>query len=140
MRRATWGVPLIRFVPGTPEQTNQLCYNYHKALRIITKKERTMASSTTSIRLPQELLQALDALAGVTARNRNYLITEAVKEFVARETWHIRRIQESLRQADAGEFVADEEMETFWTSWTTSEALQEARAATRAGLAAEATT
>jgi predicted transcriptional regulator len=99
-----------------------------------------MASSTTSIRLPQEVLQALDALADVTARNRNYLIVEAVKEFVARETWHVRRIQEGLRQAEAGEFVADEEMETFWASWTTPEALQEARAAARAGLSAEATT
>ena len=98
-----------------------------------------MASSTTSIRLPEDVLHALDVLANVTARNRNYLITEAVKEFVARETWHVRRIQEGLRQAEAGEFVPDREMEAFWASWTTPEALDEARAVVRADVTAEAT-
>jgi predicted transcriptional regulator len=88
----------------------------------------TMATGTTSIRLPDDVLRDLDALAGVTARTRNYLITEAVKEFVARESWHVRRIQEGLRQADAGEFVPDAEMEAFWEGWTTSETLAEARA------------
>jgi predicted transcriptional regulator len=101
-------------------------------------KEKLKVSSTTSIRLPDDVLTDLDALAKATARNRNYLITEAVKEFVARETWHIRRIQEGLRQARAGEFVPDEEMEAFWANWTTPEALAEARAEVLADLAAQA--
>lgn len=98
-----------------------------------------MTTSTTSIRLPDEVLHDLDALARATARNRNYLITEAVKEFVARETWHLRRIREGLRQAEAGEFVPAEEMEAFWASWTTPAALTEARAAVAAEVAAQAT-
>lgn len=97
-----------------------------------------MATGTTSIRLPEEVLRGLDALASVTARKRNYLITVAVKEFVARETWHIRRIQEGLGQAEAGEFVPDAAMEAFWASWTTPEALAEARAAVQAEVAAQA--
>jgi RHH-type rel operon transcriptional repressor/antitoxin RelB len=98
-----------------------------------------MASSTTSIRLPDDVLRDLDALANVTARTRNYLITEAVKEFVARESWHVRRIQEGLRQADAGAFVPDADMEAFWASWTTPEALVEARAEIDMEMAARAT-
>ena len=99
-----------------------------------------MAGNTTSIRLPNEVLQALDALASATARNRNYLISEAVKEFVARETWHLHRIQEGLRQLEAGEVVPDTQMEAFWASWTTPEALVEARAAVGAELAAQVRT
>ena len=99
-----------------------------------------MANSTTSIRLPEEVLRALDDLAGATARNRNYLITEAVKEYVARETWHLHRIREGLRQVDAGEVASDEQMDEFWASWITPEALAEARAATAAELAAQART
>lgn len=98
-----------------------------------------MATSTTSIRLPDEVLGDLDALAKATARNRNYLITEAVKEFVARELWHLHRIQEGVRQAEAGAFVPDDEMAAFWVSWTTPEALAEARAAVTAEMAARAT-
>jgi predicted transcriptional regulator len=105
-------------------------------MTIGTAEESNMATGTTSIRLPEEVLRALDALASVTARNRNYLITEAVKEFVARETWHVQRIQEGLRQAEAGEFVPEAEMEAFWASWTTPETLAEARAAVQDEVAA----
>ncbi len=77
-----------------------------------------MVMRTTSIRLPDDVIADLDALADATSRKRNYLITEAVKEFVRREAWHIKRIQHSAAQAQAGNFVPDDEMETFWEAWT----------------------
>jgi predicted transcriptional regulator len=98
-----------------------------------------MANSTTSIRLPEEVLRALDDLAGATARNRNYLITEAVKEYVARETWHLHRIREGLRQVEAGEVASSEQMDEFWSGWITPEALAEARSEIAAELITEAT-
>jgi RHH-type transcriptional regulator, rel operon repressor / antitoxin RelB len=88
-----------------------------------------MANSTISCRLPKEVLRVLDELAGATARNRNYLITEAVKEYVARETWRLQRIREGLRQVDAGEVVSSEQMDEFWSGWITPEARAEAAAA-----------
>ena len=97
-----------------------------------------MATSTTSIRLHEEILRALDELAGATARNRNYLITEAVKEYVARETQHLHRIQEGLRQVEAGEVASAAQMDDFWASWITPEALAEARAAVAAELVQQA--
>jgi predicted transcriptional regulator len=98
-----------------------------------------MANSTTSIRLPEEVLRALDELAGATARNRNYLITEAVREYVARETWHLQHIRQGLRQVEAGEVASREQMDEFWAGWITPEALAKARAETAAELIAEAT-
>ncbi len=77
-----------------------------------------MVTRTTSIRLPDDVIADLDALADATSRNRNYLITEAVKEFVRREAWHVKRIQHSAAQARAGDFVPDDEMATFWEAWT----------------------
>jgi len=93
-----------------------------------------MATSTTSIRLPEEVLRALDELAGATALTRNYLITEAVKEYVTRETQHLHRVQEGLRQVEAGEVASAAQMDDFWASWITPEALAEARAAVAAEL------
>ena len=98
-----------------------------------------MANSTTSIRLPEDVLRALDELADATARNRNYLITEAVKEYVARETRHLQYIREGLRQIEAGEVASSEQVDEFWAGWITPEALAEARAETAAELIAEAT-
>ena len=93
-----------------------------------------MATSTTSIRLPEEVLRALDDLSGATARTRNYLITEAVKEYVARETRHLHRIQEGLRQIEAGKVASDTQVDELWASWITPETLAEARAAVAANL------
>jgi RHH-type rel operon transcriptional repressor/antitoxin RelB len=76
-----------------------------------------MATSTISIRLPDDVLAELDTLAGAVRRNRNDLIAEAVREYVRREGWHLRRIQHSIAQADAGEFVPDGEMAAFWGDW-----------------------
>jgi RHH-type transcriptional regulator, rel operon repressor / antitoxin RelB len=97
-----------------------------------------MANRTTSIRLPEDVLRSLDELAGATARNRNYLITEAVKEYVARETWHLQRIREGLRQLEAGEIASGEQMDEFWAGWITPEAPAQARAETAAELITEA--
>lgn len=87
-----------------------------------------MATSTTSVRLPDEILADLDALAHATDRTRNYWITEAVKEFVQREAYHIRRIHQGLAEADAGAFVPDDAMDAFWDEWTAGPGLDRARA------------
>ena len=82
------------------------------------KKGTQMATSTTNIRLPDDVLAELDTLAGAGRRNRNDLIMEAVREYVCRKGWRLRRIQHGMAQADAGEFVSDDEMEAFWSDWT----------------------
>ena len=61
-----------------------------------------MASSITTIRLPDALRDELDALAAATGRSKNYLMQEAIEEFVAAQRWQLARTQRVLDDVRAG--------------------------------------
>jgi predicted transcriptional regulator len=68
-------------------------------------------------RVPRRVKADLDALARSTGRNRNELVNEALDRFIDQQRWQIARIEEGIRQADAGNFVPDEEMDTLWAEF-----------------------
>ena len=55
-------------------------------------------------------LRQLDALAEATGRSRNHLVNEALQRYLDDESWQLAKIEEGLRQADAGEFYTTEEV------------------------------
>ncbi len=67
-----------------------------------------MARDAITVRMDAEKRAALDALARVTDRDRSYLINEAIDAYLAVHRWQIARVEEGLRQAEAGEFATDE--------------------------------
>jgi RHH-type rel operon transcriptional repressor/antitoxin RelB len=71
------------------------------------------AESTTTMttRLPRCMKDELESLAKSTGRNRHTLVQEAIRRFIATEWWQIDLIEERIREADAGNFATDEEME-----------------------------
>jgi RHH-type rel operon transcriptional repressor/antitoxin RelB len=68
-------------------------------------------------RVPRRVKSDLDALAKSTGRNRNELVNEALDRFIDQQRWQIARIEEGIRQADAGDFVPDEEMDALWAEF-----------------------
>ena len=74
-------------------------------------------TTTITVRLPVGTRQELEALAKATGRNRTTLAAEAIQRFIAQQRWQISRIEEGLRQADAGDFVGDEEMDQLWAEF-----------------------
>jgi predicted transcriptional regulator len=64
--------------------------------------------------LPQELVTGLDELAASRGSTRSQLAEEAIARSLDYEHWAIAHIQEGLRQAEAGEFVPDEEMDEIF--------------------------
>ncbi len=80
---------------------------------------RTTSEPTTTLalRVPESLKAELGALAKATGRNRNTLAQEAIRRFIDQQRWQIARIEEGLRQAKAGIFVADEEMDELWAEF-----------------------
>jgi predicted transcriptional regulator len=79
----------------------------------------TTAEPTTTIttRIPQTVRRDLEALARSTGRNRNTLVEEAIRRFIETQWWQITLIEERLRQADAGNFATDAEMNELWTEF-----------------------
>ncbi|MGH2411853.1 MAG: CopG family ribbon-helix-helix protein, partial [Chloroflexota bacterium] len=60
---------------------------------------------------------ALDQLAKATGRTRNTLVQEALRRFIEQQRWQIGEIEAGIREADAGIFVSDAEMEETWAEF-----------------------
>jgi RHH-type rel operon transcriptional repressor/antitoxin RelB len=55
---------------------------------------------TISVRVPVQLRKRFEALAQATGRTKNYLMTEALVEYLDHEEWQIAEIEEAIREAD----------------------------------------
>lgn len=66
-----------------------------------------------TIRLDDETLAKLDALAADTDRSRNWLAAKAIENYIELNSWQIARIKEGIAQADRGEFATEEELDAI---------------------------
>ena len=60
---------------------------------------------------------ALDTIARETHRDRDAVLAEAIDSYIAVQRWQVEHIAEGLRQAEAGEFANDEEVEAAFARW-----------------------
>ncbi|MGL6076764.1 MAG: CopG family ribbon-helix-helix protein [Fimbriiglobus sp.] len=77
-----------------------------------------MTLHSVTVRLPEQDIQFLDSLGKVHDRNRSYLIKEAVEQYIVSRKWQIEEIERAIVEADAGNFVPDEEMQRIMAKWT----------------------
>ena len=76
----------------------------------------------TSVRMPDDLLQRLDAAATRLRRSKGWIINGAVREYLEREDQRQRRdqgTQEALVELDAGQVVDGHEVLAWIDSWGT---------------------
>ncbi|BCB17471.1 CopG family ribbon-helix-helix protein [Bosea sp. ANAM02] len=66
-----------------------------------------------TIRLDDEMLAKLDALAADTDRSRNWIAAKAIQDYVELNAWQIAKIKEGIAQADRGEFATEEELDAI---------------------------
>jgi RHH-type rel operon transcriptional repressor/antitoxin RelB len=74
---------------------------------------------TVGARVPRDVRDELDKLVKSTGRNRNALVEEALRRFIDVERWQLADIDAGLREADAGDFATDEEMEAMRAKYRT---------------------
>ncbi len=74
-------------------------------------------NTTMSMRMPEELAGEIEHIAAQTGKTKSSVIIEAVKEYVARESWQIQEIKDALEEAERGEFATKAEMNEFWARW-----------------------
>jgi predicted transcriptional regulator len=81
-----------------------------------------MFMGITSVRLTDDLDQPLDLLAKKLDRSKNYLINQAIKEFLAKQSLEDSRWQDTLEALDsvkAGKSLNETDVNSWLDSWGT---------------------
>ena len=78
--------------------------------------------SITSIRLNEDVDKPLESLAKKLDLSKNYLINQAIKEFLAKQALEDSRWQDTLRaleSIEAGQSLDEEDVNAWLNSWGT---------------------
>lgn len=75
-------------------------------------------STTLSLRVDDALAHQLDLLANSMGRSRTYVVTEAIQAYVREQAWQVQEIQNALREADAGDFADEADVDAVLTNWS----------------------
>ena len=73
--------------------------------------------ATVTARIDEETQTRLEKLSRATDRSRSWLVADAVRRYVAEESWQVAAIEEGVRQADAGEFAAEDDVKAAFAAW-----------------------
>jgi RHH-type transcriptional regulator, rel operon repressor / antitoxin RelB len=76
-----------------------------------------MDRETITFRLDTDKKKALDAIAVGLDRDRSYVLNQAIEAYLDVHHWQLQHVQEGLRQADAGEFATDAEVNDALAKW-----------------------
>jgi predicted transcriptional regulator len=77
-------------------------------------------NTTLSLRVPKETVEQLGQLAEATGKSRNFIAVQAMQDFIEREAWQVAEIMQALKEADAGEFATDEEVQAIKAKWSSN--------------------
>ena len=64
----------------------------------------------TTVRFDPEIREQLDKMAERMDRPRAWIITEAVAQYLERETWYLAEVKKGIDDAEAGRVISHEEM------------------------------
>jgi predicted transcriptional regulator len=69
-----------------------------------------MATEAFTVRAETEIVHKLDDLAGSLDRSRNYLVNQAIKEYLETHARQVEKITQGIAAADRGELVAHDDV------------------------------
>jgi predicted transcriptional regulator len=84
----------------------------------------------TSVRMPDDLMERLDATAARLRRSKGWVINDAVREYLEREELQQRRDQETreaLVELEAGSLVDGDDVVAWLDSWGSDNELEPPR-------------
>jgi predicted transcriptional regulator len=64
-----------------------------------------IATEVFTVRAESELAHKLDHLVNSLDRSRNYLVNQALKEYLEHHAWQIEKINQGIAAVDRGELV-----------------------------------
>ena len=78
-----------------------------------------MSTEAFTIRSDSNKVKKLDQLANKLDRSRNYLVNQAIEQYLDINAWQIQQIKQGIKAADQGRFVDDAEMERVFNKYKT---------------------
>lgn len=63
-----------------------------------------------TVRTEPDIVHKLDQMAGSLDRSRNYLVNQALKEYLQHHAWQIEKVAQGIAAADRGELVDHDDM------------------------------
>lgn len=69
-----------------------------------------MTTEAFTVRTESEIVHRLDQLASRLDRSRNYLVNQAIKEYLDLHAWQIEKIQEGIEAAEQGHTIPHEDV------------------------------
>jgi predicted transcriptional regulator len=82
-----------------------------------TKSAPKARTATLTVRVPVQLKHRLEGLAKSTVNNRSRLAVEAIESYVEEQESQLARIDQGIRDADAGRVVSHREVKRYLQSW-----------------------
>jgi RHH-type transcriptional regulator, rel operon repressor / antitoxin RelB len=70
-----------------------------------------------TIRMEAGLKKSLDKLAKATGRSRAFLAQDALRQYLEEQAWQVAEIKQAIKEADAGEFATDAEVNAVRAKW-----------------------
>jgi RHH-type transcriptional regulator, rel operon repressor / antitoxin RelB len=70
------------------------------------------------ISLPRDLDERLQRVAARAEKSDTDLAVDAITAFLDLEEWRTKEIEAALKEADAGDFLTDEELAAAYRRWT----------------------
>ena len=71
----------------------------------------------TTIRVDRKTKARLEKLAKETRRSESRLAAEAIRSYVDVNEWQIAGIKQAIKEADAGNFATEREVEALQRKW-----------------------
>ncbi|MBD9355178.1 AAA family ATPase [Methylomonas albis] len=65
----------------------------------------TMATEAFTVRAESDIVHQLDFIAGALDRSRNYLVNQALREYLKTHAWQVEKITQGIAAADRGELI-----------------------------------
>jgi RHH-type transcriptional regulator, rel operon repressor / antitoxin RelB len=88
------------------------------ALRVsVCIQHTTRMSEVMTIRVDRKTKGRLEKLARAMERSKSYLAAEAIRAYVELNEWQIAEIKAALKEADAGDFASDKEVDRVVKKW-----------------------
>jgi RHH-type rel operon transcriptional repressor/antitoxin RelB len=78
----------------------------------------TTEKVSVTVRLDPDTISFLDRLAELQDRDRSYFIKQAVSNFIQLHRWQVEEIEKAIKEADAGAFASDDEVNEMFAKWT----------------------
>jgi len=69
-----------------------------------------MSTEAFTVRAESNIVHQLDHIAGSLDRSRNYLVNQAIQEYLASHAWQIEKITQGIDAANRGELVEHDQV------------------------------